>query len=100
MPRAYTVFADGRVVRWNGRSAGQGGVEEPRAAQTALDSLWIAATRVAPEAGTPVVGPQVFLDIDRAGTVTRHAYRAGGEADRPFVDALRACWAASASGAR
>lgn len=90
VPRAHTVYADGRVVRWNGRS-GTGGVLLGTARAGAVDSLWEAARALAAETNDPAMGPLAFIDVTEGGEVRRHARGAGATTGTLFGAAFTAC---------
>ncbi len=98
VPRGHTVYADGRVVRWTGRSGASGGVEVGTSPPEAVEALWRAARTLEPTARVTASGPLAFVEITR-GEASRRFSRAldPSPPDTTFDAALAACRATLAA---
>lgn len=94
-PRGHTVYADGRVVRWEGRSGAAGGVEVGAVPPGSVEALWRAARTLEPDARVAATGPLAFVEVTR-GEASRRFSRAldPSPPDTTFDAAMAACRAA------
>ena len=97
LPRGHTVYADRRVVRWNGRSAASGGTPLGVADAAAHDTLWAAALVLDGAESEPVMGPMLFLDLEIGPATQRLTLPSSAQPDADFDAAFRACQSAVAS---
>lgn len=96
VPQAHTVYANGRVVRWNGRSATTGGAVLGRARSGARDTLWAALGQGALEAGV-VAGPHAFVEVTGAQGTRRVSRPLRAHGEDAFHAVFAACREAVAS---
>jgi hypothetical protein len=99
VPRGHTVYADGRVVRWNGRSAASGGVPIGTTTASARERLWEAVERLDDARSEPVMGATVFLDLETDTGIRRIARPADAQLEDPFAQAFEVCQAAAGEAA-